>query len=432
MIATVIIAVLTCIALVLCVLVKPEVKIKKFSLPLYPLIAVLGAVCTVAFTPLTLDECWQGITGVGSVNPLKILTLFISVTAISIFLDEVGFFEFLACKVLKSAGGSKIKLFIFLYVTVSILTVFTSNDIVILTFTPFIIYFCKNANIKPTPFLIAEFAAANTWSMMLIIGNPTNVYIASAAGITFTQYVSVMAVPTIFAGLSTFAVLLLLFRKTLKEQIEKPDLQIAVQIKDKPLCILGISVLAVCTISLVISEYVNIEMWLECAACAVFLIISTLLVCAIRRIKPVALGKALARVPYSLIPFVLGMFIVVLALNDCGATTYIAKALDYCPLIEYGIGSFLASNMVNNIPMSVLFSSVISARNAGKAAIYASIIGSNLGALLTPVGALAGIMFSSITKEAGEKFSNLTFMKYGVCVSAAGLCASLAGLLIFV
>ena len=432
MIATVVIAVLTCLALVVCVLVKPEVNIKKFSLPLYPLIAVLGAICAVAFTPLTLEKCWHGITGVGAVNPLKILTLFISVTAISIFLDEVGFFEFLACKVLKSAGSSKIKLFILLYVTVSILTVFTSNDIVILTFTPFILYFCKNANVKPTPFLISEFAAANTWSMMLMIGNPTNVYIASSAGITFTQYVSVMAIPTVFAGLATFAVLLLIFHKCLKEPIKKPAGQIEVRIKDKPLCILGITVLAVCTISLVISEYINIEMWIECAACAIFLIISTLLVCAIRHKKPVALGKALARVPYSLIPFVLGMFVVVLALNNCGATTYIAQVFNYSPLIEYGIGSFLASNMVNNIPMSVLFSSVIQAGNGGNAAIYASIIGSNIGALLTPVGALAGIMFSSITKKGGEKFSNLTFMKYGVCVSLAGLAASLAGLLIFV
>lgn len=432
MIATVVIAVLTCAALVVCVLVKPEVKIKSFNLPLYPLVAVIGAICAVAFTPLTLSDCWTGITGVGAVNPLKILTLFISVTAISIFLDEVGFFEYLACKVLKAAGSSKLKLFILLYITVSVLTVFTSNDIVILTFTPFILYFCKNANIKPTPFLIAEFAAANTWSMMLMIGNPTNVYIASSAGITFTQYLSVMAVPTIFAGLATFGVLLALFYKTLKQPIEKPAEAVAVQIKDKPLCIMGLAVLGVCTVSLAISEYIHIEMWLECAVCAGVLIAATLLVCAVRHKKPVVLGHALARVPYSLIPFVLGMFIVVLALNDCGATKYIADALSYSPLWEYGVGSFLASNMVNNIPMSVLFSSVIEAGGAGNAAIYASVIGSNLGALLTPVGALAGIMFSSITKKAGEKFSNLTFMKYGVCVSAAGLAAALAGLLIFV
>lgn len=58
---------------------------------------------------------------------------------------------------------------------VAILTIFTSNDIVILTFTPFICYFSKNAKINPIPYLVAEFAAT-TYSMMLIIGNPTNIY----------------------------------------------------------------------------------------------------------------------------------------------------------------------------------------------------------------------------------------------------------------
>lgn len=432
MISSIVIAGLTCVALIVCVLIKPDIKIKNFALPLYPFIALLGAVCTVAFTPLTLADCWSGITGGGAVNPLKILTLFISVTAISIFLDEVGFFEFLACKVLKAAGRSKLKLFVLLYMTVSVLTVFTSNDIIILTFTPFILYFCKNAKIVSTPFLIAEFAAANTWSMMLMIGNPTNVYIASSAGISFTEYLSVMALPTLFAGLSSLAMLLLLFRKTLKEPIESSEIEVTAQIKDKPLCIMGLIILGVCTVSLVISEYIHVEMWLECAVCAGVLITATLLLCAIRHKRPIALGHTLARVPYSLIPFVLGMFVIVLSLNKSGVTEYIAQALSYSELWEYGFASFFASNLVNNIPMSVLFSSVIEAGGAGKAAIYATVVGSNLGALLTPVGALAGIMFSAITKRGGEKFSNLTFIKYGVCVSLAGLSAALAGLLIFV
>lgn len=413
-------------------MLKPEIKIKRFHLPTYPFVAVIGAVCAVVFTPLTVNECWNKITGAGSVNPLKILTLFISVTAISTFLDEVGFFEFLAYKVLKCAQKSKFKLFALLYATVSVLTVFTSNDIVILTFTPFILYFCKNADIESTPFLIAEFTAANTWSMMLMIGNPTNVYIASSAGITFMQYFSVMAIPTLFTGLSTFGMLILLFRKSLFEPMKKPTEQTPAKINDKASCCLGLCVLGVCTVSLAISEYIHIEMWIECATCAVILIISALLICTIKRQKPTALGRALARVPYSLIPFVLGMFIVVLALDDCGITEYFAQFLSYCPLWEYGVASFLSSNLVNNIPMSVLFSSIIQAGSTNNAAVYASIIGSNLGALLTPVGALAGIMFSSITKKSGEKFSNLTFIKYGACISVVGLAAALGGLLLFV
>lgn len=432
MVATVIVAAVTCALLIVCVLVKPEIGIKKFNLPLYPFVALIGAFAAIAFTPLTFYDCWKGITGGGAVNPLKILTLFISVTAISVFLDEVGFFEYLACKVLKHAGKSCFKLFILLYVAVSVLTVFTSNDVIILTFTPFILYFCKNAGIKPTPFLIAEFAAANTWSMMLLIGNPTNVYLATAAGQSFIKYLSIMAVPTLFAGVATFGVLLLLFRKTLKTPIEPPEEAVRAEIKDKPLCIAGMCVLAVCTVSLAVSGYIGVEMWLECAVCAGVLILTALLLCLIRRKKPAILGKALLRVPYQLIPFVLGMFVIVLSLDKAGVTAYIARGLSYNQLWEYGACSFVASNLVNNIPMSILFASVINAGGAGTAAVYATVIGSNLGALLTPVGALAGIMFSSITKKSGEKFSNLAFIKYGACVSVAGIAAALAGLMIFV
>lgn len=425
MIATIIIAAATCLGLVLCVLIKPEIGIKKFTLPLYPFIALIGAIAAIAFTPLTIKDCLDGILGAGAVNPLKILTLFISVTAISIFLDEGGFFEYLACKVLKKSGKSKVKLFILLYITVSILTVFTSNDVIILTFTPIILYFCKSGKIKPAPYLVAEFAAANTWSMALIIGNPTNVYIATAAGIDFLGYLKVMILPTLAAGVISLLVLLALFRKSLREPILLPDENISAPMKDKPLCILGLTVLIVCTAGLAVSGYIGIEMWQECAICAAVLIISALLLCLFRRKKPIIVGHALARVPYQLIPFVISMFIIVLALDKMEITKFIASAFSFNELIEYGVGSYLASNLVNNIPMSVLFSSVIVAGNAGRYAVFATVIGSNLGALLSPVGALAGIMFSSITKKAGEKFSNLDFIMYGSCVSVCSLAASL-------
>jgi hypothetical protein len=87
-----------------------------------------------------------------------------------------------------------------LYITVAILTVFTSNDIIILSFTPFVCYFAKNAHIDPMPYLAAEFIAANTWSMALIIGNPTNIYLVTATGGDFVSYAKVMLIPTLVAG----------------------------------------------------------------------------------------------------------------------------------------------------------------------------------------------------------------------------------------
>ena len=55
------------------------------------------------------------------------------------------------------------------------------------TITGFLIVFCKNAKISPLPYLVSEFCAANTWSMMFVIGNPTNIYIASSFNIDFSR-----------------------------------------------------------------------------------------------------------------------------------------------------------------------------------------------------------------------------------------------------
>ena len=182
---TIIISIITCVFLIISILFFPKFKIKNFTINAFWVVALLGAICILLFSNLTINEALDGITSSSSINPIKILIIFFSMTVLSIFLDEVGFFKFIATLLINKCKTNQKILFLMLYILVSVLTVFTSNDIVILTFTPFICYFAKNTKINPIPYLVAEFAAANTWSMMLIIGNPTNIYLGSYANISF-------------------------------------------------------------------------------------------------------------------------------------------------------------------------------------------------------------------------------------------------------
>ena len=145
----------------------------------------MGGIVLIIAGKCDIKRLASALAAENAVNPIKILVLFISMTFLSIYLDETGFFSYLAEKTLRLAKTSQVKIFVFLYLTVSFLTVFTSNDIIILTFTPFML-FSKNAKINPLPYLVAEFVAANTWSMALIIGNP-NIYLASFSGIGFSS-----------------------------------------------------------------------------------------------------------------------------------------------------------------------------------------------------------------------------------------------------
>ncbi len=431
MILTVIVSGITVIGLISSVLFFPKIHVGKREFSTFWMVGLIGAFCVFLCGGITLKGFWQGLTASQGMNPLKILILFLSMTFLSVFLDEVGFFSYLATHVTAHVKGGQKTLFFVVYGLVAVLTVFTSNDVVILTFTPFLCYFAKNAKISPVPYLVAEFAAANTWSMMLIIGNPTNVYLASASEITFLQYLKIMALPTALAGAVQISVLLILFRKQLKSPL---TVEIAPQpLKEKLPVEAGLLHLAVCLVLLVFSSYMGLSMWLICAVCALSLLACSLVFTAVHKQKFLVLTHTVKRLPWTLVPFVLSMFTLVLALKAQGVTDKVSEWLGQENVIlKYGISSFLTCNLINNIPMSVLFSTIPQMPTAllTQQAVYATVIGSNVGAFLTPVGALAGIMFTELVRQKQVKFTFRAFVLYGITVSIPTLLAALAGLAI--
>ncbi|HCH74373.1 MAG TPA: hypothetical protein DEV87_04240 [Clostridiales bacterium] len=437
MVLTVIIFAATVAAIILGILFFPKIKIKNgLYVDSYWVIALVGVILMLITGQTDLNALFNALTEDTAVNPIKILVLFVSMTVLSIFLDELGFFAYLADVTLKKAGANKFKLFSYLYAVVSVLTVFTSNDVIILSFTPFICYFAKNAEINPLPYLAGEFVAANTWSMALVIGNPTNIYLASAFNVGFAEYFKVMLLPTVIAGITAFCLLVLVFRKTLFEKSEGlPKKEAAsrsaakgAQIKSKPLLFIGVIHLGACTILLAISSYAGLPMWLISLGAAISLSACVLIFSAIKRRAPTELAGAFKRAPYQLIPFVLSMFAMITVLSEKGVTEKIASLLgEGGTVFKYGTASFFASDVVNNIPMSVLFCDVIKflPQTAKLSAVYATTVGSNLGALFTPIGALAGIMWNSILTKQNVKFGYFDFIKIGVTVALPTLAATL-------
>lgn len=423
MLLTVIISAVTCLAMVLAVLFFPRLRFGKLTLSSYWVITLAGAILLLLTGCVDVGQVGAALLADSAVNPLKILLLFISMTILSIFLDELGFFRFLAGYALRRAGANQLKLFLLLYITVSVLTVFTSNDIIILSFTPFICCFAKNANVSPIPYLAAEFVAANTWSMALVIGNPTNVYLVTAVGGDFISYLKVMLLPTLAAGAVAFLFLYLLFRKKLSDPIcAAPE---DVPLKDRLSLWVGIVHLVACTVLLAVGSYIGVEMWLVSLLAVVSLLVWNIGIALVRSTRPRALLASLRRAPLELIPFILSMFVMVEAFSANRLTDALFRLLgDASPVWTYGVSSFLASNLINNIPMSVLYSSILE-NTASQAAVYATVVGSNLGACLTPIGALAGIMWSSILKIYGLKFGYADFLKIGVTVAVPALLAAL-------
>ena len=425
MIYTVIIAILTCISLILSIIFFPKIKVFNKQINTYWLIGLLGATLMLLFGSISVKDAFNGLFSDSSINPIKILILFISMTLLSVFLDEVGFFKTLAMFATKKAKSNQKALFFILYAVVSILTIFTSNDIVILTFTPFICYFAKNTKINPIPYLVAEFVGADTWSMMLIIGNPTNIFLATSANIEFIEYLKIMFIPTLLAGICEILVLYILFNKKLKEPLvcEYEEQKF----NEKTSIIIGLAHLLICLVLLVISSYINIPMYLICLCCAISLVLLISVINIISKKKFSNIKNTFKRIPYDLCPFVLSMFVLVITLKNQGILLELSTVLSKInnDLYSYGVSSFVCSNFMNNIPMSVMFSEMIVSSNASTTALYATVIGSNLGAYLTPLGALAGIMWLGLLKNEKVEMSFGKFIIYTGPISLIAMCVSL-------
>ena len=440
------------ISTILFILFKPNITLNsKYNIKIQTFYfgVLIGAILIIIIKILSFEEIKTNLIGSSRLSPIGILILFLSMAFISIFLDYCGFFDYCARIAIKHSEENSIKLFFVLYFIVSTLTIFTSNDIVILTFTPFIYYFARDTKIDPIPFLVAEFFAANTWSMMLYIGNPTNILIAGASGISFFSYFLIMALPTIVAGLTNLFVVYAIFYKHINYPIIKQDIDPKAAIKDKQGSLIGLIVLVLCIITLSISQYIHISIWkislFFAFLLATFITIRVIynLIKAIKnktKFSNPILTHTVEKMPWGVIPFVLSLFIIVEALQKYGITEDISLFLNsLCMnnqklyIFIYGILSTLSANFLNNIPMSLSFVPLISStpKEFTLGTAYSVIIGSNLGANVTPIGALAGIMWMSILKNHGFKISFLKFIQYGLPVTFFSLLASLFTLSLF-
>jgi len=441
---------LSCLLTVLLMLRRPyltiRVRRRHVRVQTYFLGAMFGPVAVLLLGVLHLPEVIANLRGTPQLNPAGILALFLSMAFLSIFLDITGFFEACARLALRHSGQSARRLFAILYATVSVLTVFTSNDIIILTFTPIICHFARGARVNPVPYLVAEFFAANTWSAFLYVGNPTNILVASAFQIDFLHYARLMAFPTAVAGALNFLLLRRLFRRALAEPLRPVAVESpAAALTDRLGAALSTLLLGACIAGLAVAPRLHVPMW-KVSVGAAFALLAVLVV---RRSRARALRqdldlvggpgmrRTLGRMPWTIIPFVLSMFTMVEALRRTGVLAGAGRLLaglvgHSAPLaaLVYGGASAVAANILNNIPMTLAFAGLLNEAPEGVrlAGSMATAFGSNLGANLTPFGALAGLLWLSMLREKEIDLSFGRFIRYGLAVTPVSLLAGLLAL----
>ena len=87
MLPVLLISIITIIIMIASIIFFPRIKIGKLSIQTYWLITLIGAILLIIFNLVPFKELTSELFKDTNVNPIKILTLFISMTILSVFLD---------------------------------------------------------------------------------------------------------------------------------------------------------------------------------------------------------------------------------------------------------------------------------------------------------------------------------------------------------
>ena len=427
MIATYIISSMTIVGMTLSFFLFPQLKLYGKKVDTYWIVTLLGALL-ILVTHIDTDEAILRLfVENNSTNPLKIIVLFLSLTFISKFLDSVGLFGFLATRVGRIGKGNQFVLFTVFFFLISALTILTNNDIIIIV-TPIIIYFAKACKANPVPYLVMVCFVLNTLSTTFLTTNVSNLYLGSFFDISYFDYFKKLTPVSLLMMVLLYGLLLLVSRKQLKDRID-PAVE-KEPIKDRFLLAVGLIALGGTTILLILSNVIAVEMYLITFGFALFDLLVAIAYCLLKKKDRLYVTKPLKSLPYEFIPFLTSMFVIISALNQTPLLSQIGELFNRIesPALEtfaYGVTSALSANLVNNVPMSLLFGDILNAaQTTNLDNVYACILASNVCALITPCGALSSLMFIRICKENGVPFGYgyyLRFAPLGLLLLLSGI-----------
>lgn len=329
-------------------------------------------------------------------------------------LQKSGVFRYIAYKVTRLCKGDSTKLLLWMFITTSLLTFFTTNDVVILVLTPILIeisYQAKLNNIKLL--LLSQFIAANTLSMGMIIGSPTNIIIAESMSIGFIKYLFLMILPALIAFGSSLLLLKICINYELFGGI---DSEYHLPKQKEP------------TFTEEMRTWVGIFSVFLILVAIVTELHMSLLFCSIP-VMLLALGywshnadedsvtKPISNLPYGIFFFGMAFFIFANSFSSLPIVeTNIVPLVDNILSNQLAIpltgifGSGILVNIFNDLPASAIIAQLLpllEVTGIEKIVLIQSILaGLNIGAYVTPIGALAGIIWFNEMRVQDSKYDS--------------------------
>ena len=373
--------------------------------------ALVGGGMMIYFHHVTQDMAIKEFIDFNTLGLLAGMMVLISIV------KQSGFFEAMALWAVKKSRGKAKTLLILLSAITGIGAALIDSVTAALLIAPMTISICRMIKINPMPVLISEVLMSNIGGTALMIGNPPNVMIGSAAKLEFMQFLVNLAPVVIVTMALTIMVILLVYRGTLhsRELTEKElaATHIRSAIRDMGGMRRSLAVLALTVLGFVIHG----SFGLQSATIAMSGAIAAIIVCGV---DP---EEALKEIDMNTLLFFMGLFVLVGGLETTGVINAMAqqgitlvngdvKTMTFVILALSGI----ASAFVDNIPFTATMIPLIQDMQnlMGLQADYlwwSLSLGACFGGNGTLIGASPNVIIMAEAARSGYHISFTRFMK---------------------
>jgi Na+/H+ antiporter NhaD/arsenite permease-like protein len=352
-------------------------------------------------------------------------------------LQPTGFFEYLATLVARFSKGRPIRLLILLGTVTTVLSMLLDNVTTVVIIAPVTILISEILGISAIPLLMALALLSDTGGAGTLIGDPPNVLIGSAAGLSFNDFLVNSLPVVIVAWLVVLGLLLFLFRRELRQKPANADavqkLDPARALDDPSTARKVIIVLTGTVLLFFLQDLLGLSSsFIALAGAGV----------ALLWIRPNT-QEVFERIEWNVLIFFIALFVMVGGLETSGALDQVADAMaEAATLNPVLLGIIfiwvvaILSAIVDNIPITIALIPVII--SLGESGIntaplwWALVFGAGFGGNGTIIGSSANIVVASLSERTRTPITSAMWSRRGLPVMiAACIVASILYVVMF-
>lgn len=373
--------------------------------------AVAGALLLILTGVLSVESGFSYV----DLNTLGVLIgmmLFVAVVKNS------GIFEYIAIKAAKIAKGRPWPLMVLFALITAVLSAFLDNVTTVLLIGPMTLAITSMLRINPIPFFMTQIMASNIGGTATLIGDPPNIMIGSAAGLSFTDFITNTGVAVLFVLAATIVCFYFIYGRKLHVEPEAMDSILQLDenkaIKDRSLLIKSVVMILLVVFGFVFHSQLHLE------SCTIALTAAAVMLLIGRQ----DVEEIVAGVEWTTILFFTGLFIVVGGLQETGVIQILANGL--IDLTEGHMTltillilwvSAIVSSFLDNIPfVATLIPLILTMQSSGVDVTplwWAVSLGACLGGNGTLIGASANVVLSGISNRHGFPITFASYFKVG-------------------